>query len=150
MEAGMLVLPESKTGAKKVHVNKSAVEILNALPRPPAGWVIPGRLEGKRMINLQKPWDRIRKRAKLEDVRIHDLRHSFASVGVSLNLGLPKIGKLLGHSQAETTNRYAHLATDPARQAAEQIGAAIEHLMTGGAKVIEIGINRNESKAQND
>jgi integrase len=70
---------------------------------------------------MQKPWRRIRKLAGLEDVRIHDLRHTFASGGLLVGEGLPMIGKLLGHRQVQTTARYAHLAADPIKQAATRI-----------------------------
>ena len=70
---------------------------------------------------MQKPWRRIRKAADLEDVRIHDLRHTFASHGVAMGQGLPVIGMLLGHSQPQTTARYAYLAADPAIQVADKI-----------------------------
>ena len=75
-------------------------------------WVIACRLPGSHLTDLQRPWRRIRKRARLEDVRIHDLRHSFASRAVALGESLTMIGKLLGHTQAQTTARYAHLARD--------------------------------------
>ena len=70
---------------------------------------------------MQKPWRRIRTAAELGDVRIHDLRHTFASHGVAMGQGLPIIGKLLGHSQSQTTARYAHLAADPAIEVADKI-----------------------------
>lgn len=70
---------------------------------------------------MQKPWRRIRKGADLEDVRIHDLRHTFASHGVAMGQGLPIIGKLLGHSQPQTTARYAHLDADPTIEVADRI-----------------------------
>jgi integrase len=73
----------------------------------------------------------VRKRAGIEDVRIHDLRHSFASVGAGAGLGLPIIGNLLGHSQPSTTQRYAHVAVDPARRAADIIAGEIERAMSG-------------------
>jgi integrase len=78
--------------------------------------------------------------AGLEGVRIHDLRHSFASVGAGASLGLPIIGKLLGHTQAATTHRYAHLDADPMRRAAETIGATIAAAMDGkkGAEVVPL------------
>jgi integrase len=73
----------------------------------------------------------VRKRAGIEDVRIHDLRHSFASVGAGAGLGLPIIGNLLGHSQPSTKQRYAHVAVDPARRAADIIAGEIERAMSG-------------------
>ena len=77
--------------------------------------------------------------AGLEDVRLHDLRHSFASVAASGGLSLPMIGKLLGHTQAATTERYAHLAADPVRAANEAIGERIAAAMRGGgAEVVKM------------
>ncbi len=79
------------------------------------------------------------KKAELElstglvDVRIHDLRHSFASNAVALGQSLPMIGKLLGHSQVQTTARYAHLAADPVKEAAERVSGNIANLMNGDA-----------------
>ena len=70
-------------------------------------------------------WRRIRAKAGIADVRLHDLRHSFASVAVGLGEGLPMIGKLLGHTQAQTTARYAHMAADPVKAATERVGAAL-------------------------
>ena len=76
-------------------------------------------------MNLQKSWRRVRARAGLDDVRLHDLRHTFASVAVSGGMSLPMVGALLGHSQPRTTARYAHLAADPMKEAAEKIGRKI-------------------------
>ena len=77
------------------------------------------------------PWRRIRKRAGLVDVRIHDLRHSFASGAVALGESLPMIGKLLGHSQVQTTARYAHLAAEPVQTAAERVSTSIANMVNG-------------------
>lgn len=76
-------------------------------------------------MNLGKAWRAIRKAAGLEDVRIHDLRHAFASVAAASGMGLPIIGKMLGHTQAQTTQRYAHLAADPVKAAAAVVAGAI-------------------------
>ena len=95
-------------------------------------YVIVGKKTGARLVNLQKPWRRIRANAGLGDVRIHDLRHSFASVAAGTGMSLPMIGKLLGHSQPVTTARYAHLATDPVRAASNLIGAEITAAMNSG------------------
>ena len=92
-------------------------------------YVVTGRVEGQYLTDLQKPWRRIRAAAGLDDVRIHDLRHTFASNGVALGQGLPIIGKLLGHSQAQTTARHAHLAADSALAAADQISTQIAAAM---------------------
>ncbi len=76
--------------------------------------------------NLQKPWREIRTQAGLDNVHIHDLRHSFASIAVASGMSLPMIGKLMWHSQPQTTARYAHLADDPMKLAADQIGRKID------------------------
>ena len=139
-ERACLRLPESKTGAKVIHLNAPALEVLNGLERSEHNpWVIAGREPGKPLVNLRKPWHRIRKAAGLEDVRLHDLRHSFASVGVTGGLSLPMIGALLGHAQPATTARYAHLAADPLKQAADLIGERIAAAMKGGSgEVVEL------------
>jgi integrase len=87
--------------------------------------VLPGNKPGSRLVGIQKAWQRLRRMAQIPDLRIHDLRHSFASVGAGAGLGLPVIGALLGHSQAATTQRYAHLAADPLKQASDLIAAEI-------------------------
>lgn len=140
IENGVLRLPDSKTGQKVVFLNAPALEVLYGIPRIEGNsYVICGEKDGAHLVNLQKPWGRIRKNAGLEDVRLHDLRHSFASVAASGGLSLPMIGKLLGHTQAETTQRYAHLAADPLRAANEAIGQRIAAVMRGDkghAKII--------------
>jgi hypothetical protein len=84
-------------------------------------WVITGTLPGKPLSDLQPFWQRVRARAGVKDVRIHDLRHTFASTAVASGQGLPMIGKLLGHTQVQTTARYAHLAAEPVRMAADAV-----------------------------
>lgn len=122
LEEHELRLPDSKTGAKTVHLGKAAVAILEKLKRVKNNpYVIIGHAEEQHINDMQKPWRRIRRAAGLEDVRIHDLRHTFASGGLLVGEGLPMIGKLLGHSQVQTTARYAHLAADPIKQAATRI-----------------------------
>ena len=86
-----------------------------------------------RLTDLQPPWRRIRKRAGIQDVRIHDLRHSFASNAVAMGQSLPMIGKLLGHSQVQTTARYAHLAADPVKAAADKVSSNIAGILNGEA-----------------
>jgi integrase len=120
-----LRLPDSKTGAKTVHLGEAAVAVLEALPRVAGNpYVIVGKKEKAHLTDLQHPWRRIRKAAGLNDVRIHDLRHTFASGGLLVGEGLAMIGKLLGHTQVQTTARYAHLASDPVKQAATKIRIA--------------------------
>jgi integrase len=119
-------LPDSKTGAKVVHFGETAVDVLQSIERTPGNpWVITGRKDGARLTDLQHPWRRIRARAGLPNLRIHDLRHSYASGALALGEGLPMIGKLLGHTQVQTTARYAHLASDPVKTAASKVSDTI-------------------------
>jgi len=125
-EAGTLDLPDSKTGQKSIYLNEPAKDILRTIIRQVDNpYVICGAKQGEHIVNLQKSWRRIRTKAGLEDVRLHDLRHTFASVAVSGGMSLPMIGALLGHSQPRTTARYAHLAAEPLQEAVERIGRQI-------------------------
>ena len=126
LEHRALRLPDSKTGRKVVFLSQPAVDVLLALPRDLGNpFVIVGGKAGQPLRNLQKPWGRIRHVAALEGVRIHDLRHSYASVAAAAGMSLPVIGKLLGHTKSITTERYAHLADDPLKAANEAIGAQL-------------------------
>jgi integrase len=133
-ERGILFLPDSKTGKKPVYLSAPALEVLASLP-PIVGnpHIIPGGKQGRPRHDLKKPWTTVTRAAGLAGLRLHDLRHSFASFGAGASLGLPVIGKLLGHSHATTTQRYAHLAADPVRQASERIGATIAAALDGRA-----------------
>ncbi len=131
LEAGELHLPDSKTGAKTVYLGKAAIDVLRQAERKDNNpYVITGKGEGAHLTDLQHPWRRIRHRAGLDDVRIHDLRHSFASNAIALGMSLPMVGKLLGHSQMQTTARYAHLASDPIKEAANQVARSIANAAT--------------------
>jgi integrase len=179
-ERGEARLPDSKTGAKTLHLPPPALAVLAELPRLDGNpYVIVGAKEGASLVNLEKPWRAIRDRVTLgiwrdsgderiatlfaelfrkldraptadefrkaagerqivlpvgfTDVRIHDLRHAFASVAASSGMGLPIIGKMLGHSQPATTARYAHLASDPVKAAAAATADKIAAAMVGGA-----------------
>ena len=126
LEVGELRLPDSKTGAKVVHLGDPAIMVLRGIRRTEDNpWVIVGSKAGKPMSDLDYYWQRIRDRAGLEGVRIHDLRHSYASGGLLVGEGLPMIGKLLGHNHVHTTARYAHLANDPLKSAANRIASRI-------------------------
>jgi len=131
-EHGVFRLPDTKSGALTVSLNTAAIAYLRKLrvEAPDAIFVVPGKFAGP-MVNLQKAWRRIRALAGLSDVRIHDLRHTFASIGAGMGLSLPLLGRLLGHTQAATTARYAHLAQDPVRAAADLIGAEFERMIAG-------------------
>ncbi len=132
LENAVLRLPDSKTGAKEIYLNHAAIKLLRTMPKMAGNpFVIAGSKPGSRLVNLQKPWRRIRAAANLDDVRIHDLRHSFASVAVGAGMSLPLIGKLLGHTQPATTARYAHLAVDPVRAACNVVGTEIAAVMNG-------------------
>ena len=131
-ERGLLFLGDSKTGKKSIVLNAPALAILQCLPnRGP--FVIPGDKPDAPRADLKRLWQAVTARADLHGVRIHDLRHTFASVGAGGGLGLPIVGKLLGHTQASTTQRYAHLDADPLRRAADTIGATIAAAMDGKA-----------------
>jgi integrase len=126
----VLRLPDSKTGAKLIYLNDAAIALMRTVPKMAGNpFIIAGGRPGAHLVNLQKPWRRVRAAAELDDVRIHDLRHSFASVAASAGMSLPMIGKLLGHTQAVTTARYAHLAADPTRAAANEVGKLISAAM---------------------
>jgi len=128
LERGLLLLPDSKTGRKTIVLNAPAMAVLATLPRW-GTYVISGDKPDKPRADLNRPWHAVRKHAKLEGVRIHDLRHTHASIGAAAGLGLPIIGKLLGHLQAATTARYAHLDANPLRSASEIIGSRIAAAM---------------------
>jgi integrase len=133
----VLRLPDSKTGAKDVYLNEAGVKLLREIPRMAGNpHVITGKKSGARLINLRKPWRRLCTAAKLQGVRIHDLRHSFASIAAGAGMSLPVIGKLLGHSQPATTARYAHLAADPIRAASNLIGIKIAAAMNATDRVL--------------
>lgn len=132
VQGNRLILPDSKSGAKKVYLGQAALEILASIDRVDGNpYVIVGKKEGQFLVGFQRAWRRIRNRAGLVDLRIHDLRHSFASAAVANGEGLPVIGKLLGHSQVQTTARYAHLADDPVQASAERVSSAIADGLLG-------------------
>lgn len=132
LDGKMIHLPDSKTGKKTIYLRQAAIDQLKQIARIEDNpYVITGQVEGQYLTGMQKPWRRIRKAAGLDDVRIHDLRHTFASNGVALGQGLPIIGKLLGHTQTQTTARYAHLAADPFLAAADKIAASLAYALSG-------------------
>jgi integrase len=138
-EQGVLRLPESKTGAKVIPLGQPALDLLRSLPRIVGNpFVYPGKRPHGHLIGLQHAWYRVRKAAALESLRLHDLRHNYASVGAAAGLGLPIIGKILGHAKSSTTERYAHLDSSPTRAAANVISQQIVSAMEqqAGLKVI--------------
>jgi len=121
IEGNKLSLPDSKTGAKTIHLPQQAMDILNTLPRYTT--TITGIKDPTRV------WRKIRAEAGCPDLRLHDLRHSFASAGISAGLSLAQIGELLGHSDTRTTSRYAHLMDASATTAANQTANILEGLL---------------------
>lgn len=118
-ENGKIHLPDSKSGKKTIWLSDRAQEYIDAIPHKRGNpYVFPGQRTGSRLVNLQKPWRKLRAIAGIEDVRIHDLRHTYASLAVSQNLSLPIVGKLLGHKSTKSTERYAHLYDDVMKDAA--------------------------------
>ena len=148
-----LNLTESKTGPKTIHLNPPALQVLQTLDkaRPDdSPWVIRGNMKDRALVGLPHAWQRIRKRAKLSDLRLHDLRHSFASVAVAAGSSLPIIGALLGHTQPQTTARYAHLSADPLKEASAMVGQRISALMNPvriAAKPLHIGRKTNRRQS---
>ena len=125
-ERSCLELEDSKTGEKEIFLPPAALQILSEIKHGPDNpYVIVGKKPGTHMVNEKGAWQIIRSEANLDDVRLHDLRHSFASVGVRAGMSLPIIGALLGHRETATTARYAHLSDDPRRLAANAIGQEI-------------------------
>jgi integrase len=139
LERGLLFLADSKTGRKTVILNAPALTVLTRLDRL-GSYVVPGDHPDRPRADLKRPWEAVAKRAGLDGVRLHDLRHTYASFGAGGGLGLPIIGRLLGHTQASTTQRYAHLDADPLRRASETIGGRIAAALDGkrGGTVVEL------------
>lgn len=154
LDKGLLRLPDTKSGSLTVAIGAGALRLLQeaydaahsanrdenvvSISTAVEGWrmpkyVIPGHVKGQPLVNIQKPWQKIRKTAALPDVRLHDLRHTYASVAAGLGMSLPLIGKLLGHKEQATTARYAHLSQDPIRVAAGAIDMEFERLQLGAA-----------------
>ena len=126
LEARELSLRDSKTGPRTVPLSPAAVQLLAGLPRSAGSrWVIPGRKPGAHMVRLGSAWRLLRKRAGLNDVRLHDLRHSFASSALALGESLPMIARLLGHRQIASTARYAHLARASVHEAAARVAESL-------------------------
>jgi integrase len=133
----MLFLPDTKTGQRAVVLNAPALAVLASLPRV-GPYVMPAGDPKHPRHDLRPLWRAVCRRAELDGVRLHDLRHTYASVGAGGGLGLPVIGKLLGHTQSATTQRYAHLDNDPLKRASETIAAQISAALGETQKSAEI------------
>lgn len=139
-DRGYLRLPDSKTGEKTVPLGAPALKLLADLPRL-SEWVFPAASGGSHLVGLPRAWEAVREWCGLEGARIHDLRHSFASFGALGGDSLVVIGALLGHKDTKTTSRYAHLADDPVKAAADRISGAIAASMNSegqGGEVIDM------------
>jgi integrase len=143
-EPGYWIKPSAHTKQRRVHklpLSPAALELIARLRERRKGgkWLFPGDRPGEHLAAIWYCWARVRERAELStDARIYDLRHTFASVGAGGGLSLPIIGRLLGHTQPGTTQRYAHLADDPLRQAAEKITTVITGAGKPAAKIVGI------------
>jgi integrase len=121
-----LRLPDSKSGAKLIPLGDPAIKLLKSIPRvEKCPFVFVGDRPGKHLVGLQKAWKRVKKAAKLDDLRLHDLRHNFISIGASAGESLYILGRVAGHTNPATTQRYAHLQYDPVREAANRISTQI-------------------------
>lgn len=129
LDAGVWTKPAATTKQKREHrlpLSAAAVQLLSAIRATSEGeFVFPGQGRAGYREGIRKPWDALCRAAGIQGARIHDLRHTHASVLASAGLSLPVIGALLGHTQAQTTHRYAHLLDDPLRQATERAAAVI-------------------------
>ena len=140
-ERSCLFLADSKSGAKVVPLGAPALAVLSEQkPLEGTAYVFPAESGGLAFQGTEKVWRKIRQAAGLDGLRIHDLRHSFASAGLMAGDNLAIIGKLLGHADVKTTARYAHLADDPVKQAANRISSSIAAAMEGkpSAEVVKL------------
>jgi integrase len=147
------VKPSAHTKQRRTHrvpLNPAALELVEAMRNergPAQQWVFPGYVPGQHLATLEHVWRHVRRRTGLgADARPYDLRHSFASIGAGGGLSLPIIGKLLGHTQGRTTERYAHLADDSLREASAKIGAVITGAGKPGAPIVPIRSSVREDR----
>jgi integrase len=144
-QPGFWIKPAATTKQRKDHrlpLGAPALALLSEIRErrgdvAAVDYVFPGQRLGRPLQQLQSCWDAVCKHAGLAGVRIYDLRHTFAAAGAGGGLSLPLIGRLLGHTQARTTQRYAHLADDPLREAADRVTSAIAEAGQGG-KVVKL------------
>ncbi len=129
LDAGVWVKPSAHTKQRKLHrakLSASTVELLRTWRTAASGeFVFPGQ-SGRPLTDVKRTWEAVRQEADLEGVRLHDLRHTYASILVSDGQSLATIGAMLGHTQAQTTSRYAHLMDDPQLVAAEAVATFVK------------------------
>lgn len=147
-ERGIIFLPDAKRGKRPIYLSAPALAVLASIPRIAGNaYIIAGSKDEQPRADLKRPWQAIQTAAGLEGVRLHDLRHSFASFGAGASLGLPVLGKLLGHSQPATTARYAHLDADPMHRAVGAIGATISAALEGRKSADVLPFKASDEKA---
>lgn len=148
-EPGYWIKPSAHTKQRKTHklpLSPAAIELIEQLrkKRGKGEWAFPGDIQGEQLKAVWHVWHFVRERAQLakdengKEARCYDLRHTFASVGAGGGLSLPIIGKLLGHTQQRTTQRYAHIGDDPVREAATKITTVITGAGKPGAEIVSI------------
>jgi integrase len=126
----LVELADTKTGKSNRQLGDGALAWLRSIPRVEGSpWVFPGEDPARHLTTLKHPWQRIRRLAGLDDVRLHDLRHTFASVAMTARLTVSELGKLLGHRNLRSTQRYAHLGDEAARRAADTVSGIIGDLI---------------------
>jgi integrase len=144
-EKRTIMLPDSKTGKKDIFLSVEALKVLDWIKTngrdPSSPYILPGRTPGKPLNNLSKSWRRLCKQADLAGVRLHDLRHTAASIAAGEGASLSLIGRLLGHSQAQTTLRYAHIDVDPALRVADQLGINVAAALDKRSESSKVGGN---------
>lgn len=138
---------KSKTGAKVIPFSQAALDIIRSVPQfESSKYVFPSYQISAYYKGVPKVWNEVRRRAEIEDCRLHDLRHNFASVAASNGASLPMIGALLGHTQAQTTARYAHLTNHSLLEVAEQVSATIDHRSQNSKIVPKVVIDNSDRK----
>jgi integrase len=138
LDRRLLILPDSKTGRKVIRLSEPAIAVLKDTPRLALNpYVIVGARPGQHLVNLQKPWQRVCEAACVDRVRLHDLRHTFASIAALKGNSLPTIGALLGHRSSSTAARYTHLQQDHIAAANDEIGKALSEAMRRTAPLVE-------------
>lgn len=148
MGAAVLSLPDSKTGRKRIYLPAPALQLLANTVRVEGNpYVLPGKKAGGHYRGAQKGWQQLRRFAGLEDVRMHDLRHSYASIAAAGGVPLQMVGALLGHADVKTTQRYSHLADTPVRRAADRISGEIHAALAGRVGEL-VSLNKERPEAQ--
>jgi integrase len=133
-ERGYLRLGDSKTGAKVIPIGAPACEVLASVAAVEGSdYVFPASSGKGRFQGVERVWQKVRAAAGFPALRLHDLRHSFASVGLARGDALQVIGAILGHADVKTTSRYAHLANDPVKKAADEISRSVQAAFAGKA-----------------